>query len=109
MFNELNSKRTIKEGLDLTAMPFVKLKALVGDEVKVDGFFFTDGGYGRQAVVVGNGVKINMPQRAVSLFEDIKASPELTKAVLEGHLKLVNIREAQTKKGSTVLFELADC
>ena len=109
MFNELNAKRTIKEGLDLQAMPFVKLKEMAGQEVKVDGFFFTDGGYGRQAVVVGNGVKINMPQRAVSLFEDIKASPELTKAMLEGHCKLVNIREVQAKKGTTVLFELADC
>ena len=109
MFTELNSKRTIKEGLDLQAMPFIKLKEMVGKEIKVEGFFFTDGGYGRQVVVVGNGAKINMPSRAVSLFEDIKASPELTKAVLEGHLKLINVREAQTKKGSTVLFELADC
>ena len=109
MFNELNSKRTIKEGIDLQEMPFVKLKDMAGVEVLVDGFFFTDGGYGRQVVVVGNGVKINMPQRAVSLFEDIKADSKLTQAVLEGHLKLINIREVQAKKGSTVLFELADC
>lgn len=109
MFNEMNDKRTVKEGIELQAMPFVKLKELAGREVKVDGFFFTDGDYGRQVVVVGNGLKINMPARAVSKFEDIKASPEKTKAVLEGHLKLTSIRELQTKKGSTVLFELTDC
>ena len=109
MFKELNSKRTIKEGIRLEDMEFVKLKELVGKEVKVDGFFFTDGGFGRQVVVVGNGMKINMPARAVSLFEDIKANEKLLNALLEGHCKITNIRESQTRKGTTVLFELEDC
>ena len=109
MFKELNSKRTIREGIDLQALPFVKLKEMAGQDVKVDGFFFTDGGYGRQVVVVGNDKKINMPSRAVSLFEDIKNDPKLLDALLGGHCMITNIKEMPTKKGSTVLFEVADC
>jgi len=109
MFKELNSKRTIKEGIELKDLPFIKLKELEGTTLKVDGFFFTDGGYGRQVVVIANGYKVNMPSRAVGLFEDIKANDEMVKAILEGHLAIGNIRESKTKKGTTTLFELMDC
>ena len=109
MFKELNSKRTIKEGIDLSTLSFVKLNEFEGKEINVDGFFFTDGGFGRQVVVVGNGSKINMPSRAVSIFEDIKANDEMVKAVLDGKCKITNIRVAKAKKGTTTLFELEDC
>lgn len=110
MFNELNSgKRTIKEGIELKDLQFVKLKEMVGTEIKVDGYFFTEGDYGKQVVVVGNGKKINMPLRAVKLFESIDNNPDLVKGVLEGKCKIVNIKEGETKKGKTILFELADC
>ena len=108
MFKELNAKKTIREGIELEHLPFVKLKELAGHSLKVDGFFFTDGKYGRQVVVVGGGMKVNMPNRAVDLFETIKGDANLLKGVLEGHLALTNIREVETKNGSTVLFELAD-
>lgn len=109
MFNELNKKRTIKEGLELSTMPFVKLRDLIGREIRVDGFFFTEGDYGKQVVVVGNAMKINMPARAVAMFEDIRANEQMVNALLEGHCKLTNIREGQTKKGTAILFDLADC
>ena len=108
MFKELNAKKTIREGIELEHLPFVKLKELSGHSLKVDGFFFTDGKYGRQVVVVGGGMKVNMPNRAVDLFETIRSDANLLKGVLEGHLALTNIREVETKNGSTVLFELAD-
>ena len=109
MFKELNSKKTIKEGIDLEKMEFIKLKELAGQTIKVDGFFFTDGRYGRQLVVVGNGYKINMPARAVSQFEDIKTDDEKVKAILEGHLIITDIEETKTKNGKTTLYSLDDC
>lgn len=108
MFKELNSKKTIREGIELEHLPFVKLRELAGHSLKVDGFFFTDGKYGKQVVVVGGGMKVNMPARAVELFETIKADEKLLSAVLAGHLAITNIRTVESKNGQAVLFELAD-
>lgn len=108
MFKELNAKKTIREGIELEHLPFIKLRELAGHSLKVDGFFFTDGKYGRQVVVVGGGMKVNMPSRAVELFEQIRSDEKLLNGVLNGHLALTNIREAETKNGTAVLFELAD-
>lgn len=109
MFKELNTKRTVKEGINLTDLPFVKLKDLEGHDIKVDGFFFTDGDYGKQLVIVGNGLKINMPGRAVKVFEDISRNEEMVEAILNGRLLITNIREGKTKKGTTTLYDLEDC
>lgn len=105
MFEKYNhSLNTIREGIDLQSMEFRKLAEFVGQTVKVDGFFFTDGDFGRQVVVVGNGYKINMPARAVKIFEDIQSTPEELKAVLDGKLKIVDI--APYKR--TTSFTLTD-
>lgn len=110
MFKELNQNRTrtIREGIELEHLPFIKLRELAGHSLKVDGFFFTEGRYGKQVVVVGGGMKVNMPARAVELFETIKADENLLNAVLDGKLAITNIKTAETKNGTAVLFELAD-
>lgn len=106
MFNELNkSVKTVKDGIDLKALDFVKLDKFVAQTVNVDGFFFTSGKFGKQVVVVGNGYKINMPQRAVEQFEEIASSEAMVDAVLNGHLKIVDIRRLDTTTG----YRLADC
>ena len=105
MFEKYNkSVTTIREGIDLQSMSFVKLSQFVGQTIHVDGFFFTSGDYGKQVVVVGNGYKINMPARAVEIFESIQNNPEELEAVLAGKLKIVNI--APLKK--TTGFALSD-
>lgn len=111
MFEKLNKQyqNTVKEGIDTDSMEFTKLKEYVGKTIKVDGFFFTKGDYGKQVVVVGNGSKINMPERAVEMFEAIRDDAEMLKAVLEGHLLITNIEPKKAKKGNTVTFELQDC
>lgn len=109
MFKELNSKKTIKEGTDLTKMEFVKLKEFEGQELRVEGYFFTSGDYGKQVVVIANGYKVNMPSRAVALFEKISNDEEMMQAVLDGKMCIKNIRPSKTKKGTTVLFDLDDC
>lgn len=110
MFDKLNYKRTVKEGIDTSEMFFIGLKEFCDKEVAVDGFYFNDkGNYGRKVVVVGEGYLINMPQRAVEQFERINDDARMVKAVLEGHLKITNIRMLETRNGTTVAYDLSDC
>ena len=109
MFNEYNYKRTVREGIDTDAMEFLPVKNFVGQEIRVDGFFFTQGRYGEQVVVVGNGYKINLPPRSTEVFHKIANDPEQLKAVLTGHMKLTNIKMKDTRNGTTTIFDFADC
>lgn len=113
MFKELNSTRTIKEGIKLEDLDFRKLKEFAGKTLKVDGFFFTNGDYGKQLVVVARddegGYKVNMPNRAIDQFESIKADKEMLKAVLEGHLEITDIAEQKVGRGITTVYTLSDC
>lgn len=111
MFKELNiNKKSVKDGIDTQAMEFKPLKEFAGQELKVDGFFFTNSSeYGKQVVVVSKGYKINMPKRAVEQFEEIYRKDKLLNAVLEGHLKITGIAELQAKNGMTTKYELEDC
>lgn len=106
MFEKLNKYvSTIREGVDLQSMEFCKLEMMAGQTVYVDGFFFMNGDYGKQVVVVGNGYKINMPARAVEQFETIAGDEQMRQAVLNGQLKIVDIR----KLAKTTGYTLADC
>ena len=108
-FNLLNdSIQTVKEGIDLKALEFKPLKDFIGQTIKVDGFFFTKGKYGKQVVVVANNAKINMPARALEKFEMIANSPEALKAVLDGHLVLTDIQERDTNNGTTTIYKFAN-
>lgn len=109
MFESLNKKRTIREGINTEEMEFKPISEFIGKVVKVDGFFFTEGNYGTQVVVVGNGCKINVPKRYADEFKKIEDDYKMLKAVLEGHLALTNITEIETKQGDTVVFDFADC
>lgn len=110
MFNEMNgNKKTVREGIDTRSMDFAPLKDFCGREFRVDGYFFTNGRYGEQVVVVGAGALINFPNRAVKVFKAIDSDPQKVKAVLDGHLKITDIKIGQTRNGSTVFYTLADC
>lgn len=110
MFNEMNgNKKTVREGIDTRSMDFAPLKDFCGREFVVDGYFFTNGHYGRQVVVVGAGTLINFPKRATKVFEAIDNDPQKVEAVLKGHLKIKDIEIGQTKNGSAVFYTLADC
>lgn len=111
MFNELNNgRRTVKEGIDTKKYDFVPLRDFIGKVIKVDGFFFTNSKYGKQVVVVGNGCNINMPKRATETFETIQNNDDMIKAVLGGHLEIIDIQNFSTDKGNdTVTYTLHDC
>lgn len=107
-FDSFNLRRTVREGIDTDNMEFMPLKDYIGGEIVVDGYFFTQGKYGKQVVVVGNGAKINMPGYAVKNFERIDADEAAVAAVLDGKLKIVDIEELSTKNGITVAFRLTN-
>ena len=110
MFNEMNgNKKTVREGIDTRSMDFAPLKDFCGREFVVDGYFFTNGRYGKQIVVVGAGTLINFPNRATKVFESIDNDPKKVEAVLNGHLKITDIKLGNTRNGSTVFYTLADC
>ena len=110
MFRELNKYvDTVREGIDTSDMEFRPLKDFCGKRIKVDGFFFTEGKFGKQVVVVGNGFLINMPGRAVETFEDIQNNEDMLKGVLEGHLCIRDIKMVETKNGTTAAYKLDDC
>lgn len=105
-FEKLNLRRTVKESIDTNEMEFKPLKDYCGQTVKCNGFFFTDGKYGEQVVVVGETTLINMPKRAVEQFKQISADDEAVKAVLDGKLVLTDIKMAETKNGTTTIYKL---
>ena len=111
MFESYNVQRqTVREGVDTDSMEFKPISEFVGQTIKVDGFFFTTKGkYGKQVVVVGNGSLINMPKRAVETFEKIADNDAQLKAVLEGHLSLVDIKPIETKNGPSTSYKFKDC
>ena len=108
MFDKLNARRTVREGIDTDSMEFVKLQEYLGQTIKADGFFFTDGKFGEQVVVVANGTLVNMPQRAVKQFKAIEENEEMLHATLTGHLGIEVTKMVKTKNGETVSYKLVD-
>ena len=109
MFEKLNKRSTVCENINTENMKFVPLKDFCGQTIKSDGFFFTNGKYGKQVVVVGAGYLINMPGRATEQFQQIASNEEMLNAVLEHHLSITNIKMINPRNGQTVAYTLADC
>lgn len=107
-FDKLNRRHTVREGIATENMEFRPLKDFCGKNIKCDGFFFTDGKYGRQVVIVGNGYLINMPSRAVEQFEQINEDVDALNAVLSGGLVLTDIKMVNTRNGMTTAYTLTN-
>lgn len=100
MFEQLNKKfrSTVREGIETENMEFCNISEFQGKTVPVDGFFFTEGDYGTQVVVVGKGKLINVPSRYVEDFTTIAQDEEMLNAVLAGKLALTEIVGIYSKK-----------
>lgn len=109
LFEQLNqnSVRTIRQGIDLSTLAFKPIKEFIGQDIRVDGFFFTEGRFGKQVVIVGNGAKINLPARYVKTFELVQDTPNLLQGVLDGKMVLKNVKATNTRNGSTTTFDFA--
>lgn len=107
MFNEKNLvRKTVNESIDTKTLPFMSLKDFIGRDIRVWGYFFTNGKYGEQVVVVGEGVLINLPKRYTEIFKGW--SNEEVEAIKNGNMVLKNIRVIDTNNGTTVTFDYAD-
>jgi hypothetical protein len=109
MFESLNKRSTVCAGINTQDMEFAPLKDFCGQHFVCEGFFFTDGKYGEQVVVVGAGYLINMPKRAVEQFHKIEQDEDMVQAVLNHHLLITDIRMIDTRNGKTTAYTLADC
>lgn len=107
-FGAFNKRNTVMDGVDTSVMEYKPLKDFCGEKVKCQGFFFTDGKYGRQVVVIGNGYLINMPSRAVEQFKAIENDTNALNAVLNGQLALTGIKMIDTRNGRTTAYTLAN-
>lgn len=108
-FDRFNGSSTVRPEVgDIKDWPFMPLKDYIGGYVFVDGFFFTQGKYGKQVVVVGNGAKINMPGFAVKHFEALAKDDEAVAAILAGEMALTDIAELDTKNGKTTSFRICN-
>lgn len=109
IFDAVNKKRTVMEGIETEDMDFVKLKDFAGQKVATKGFFFTNGKYGKSVVVVTDSVLINMPNWSVERFETIAADQQMLDAVLAGKMGLDNIRIEKSKNGNdTTKFDIVE-
>lgn len=107
MFKEMNTtKRTVNEGIDTKEFPFTKLKDYVGRNVRIWGYFFTNGKYGKQLVCVTDSALINMPKRYVGTFDGFTDNE--IDAIKSGCLVLSNIRMIDSDNGTTVTFDYDD-
>lgn len=108
-FDRFNGATTVRPEVgDITDWPFMPLKDYIGGVIKVDGYFFTNGRYGKQVVVVGNNAKINMPGYAVKNFEAINEDKEAVERMLAGEMGITDIEPLATKNGETTGFRICD-
>lgn len=108
-FDSLNKsgKKTVRDSINCEDWSFRKLSEYVGKEILVNGFFFTEGKYGKQVVVVAEDAKVNIPKRYTPDFEAIYNNDEALAEVLAGHLKLTDIENINSKNGASVAFKFA--
>ena len=112
-FESMNhNKKTMKDGLNLDQMgDFVSWKNYIGQDISVEGFFFTKTKYGEQVVIVGHSTqipenkKINIPKRFADPFKQIRDNDEALERVIAGKLILANIRELDSENGKTGTFD----
>lgn len=112
-FESMNSnKKTMKDGINLDKMgDFVSWKNYIGQDISVEGFFFTKGKYGEQVVIVGHSAqipdnkKINIPKRFTENFKQIRDNDEALEQVIAGKLVLANVREFDAENGKTGTFD----
>ncbi len=94
------------EGLNTEGWPFKKIKDFIGEVVPVKGYYITVGKFGDQCVCIGNGVLINMPDRAVKEFQDIFSDDNNKQLLKDGKISLKNIKPLDTNSGKTTAYDI---
>lgn len=109
-FSNLNKANGVRPAdLNTDDFDYTHIREYEGESLPVRGFFFTNGDFGRQVVVITDDCFVNMPARAVEDFEKIENDPDAKQAVLDGELVLTDIESVKTKRGKdTVAYKFAN-
>lgn len=109
-FSNLNKANGVRPAdLNTDDFDYTHIREYEGESLPVRGFFFTNGDFGKQVVVITDNCFVNMPARAVEEFEMIANDPDAKEAVLSGGLVLTDIEPVKTKKGKdTVVYKFAN-
>lgn len=103
-FNSFNggNDRVCRKGVDSRDFKFAHIKDFVGEDIRVNGWFFSKGTLAGkeivQPVVIGEDVNINFPAWSTERFKKLAADPEAVKAVLNGELAITNIHVITAKE-----------
>lgn len=106
VLNASNSKGVRMDGLNTEGWAFKKIKDFIGETVPVKGYYITKGKFGDQCVVIGNGVLINMPDRAVDEFTGIFGDESNRSLLKAGKISLKNIKPLDTNSGKTTAYDI---
>ena len=106
MFGELNKKSTVKEGIDTSKMEFKKLREFIGAYVNPVGFFFSEGKFGEQVVIVTEDCLINMPSYATETFKNL--TDEQIEAIKDGKMMITDIAVKEMHGREGTVFRYAD-
>lgn len=104
--NTGNSNKVVRAGFQTDGWQFKPLKEFVGKTIPVNGFFTTLGKYGEQAVIIGDGVLVNMPGRCVEELNMIKNNKDYVDALMDGKMTIQNIRMEEFKNGTGAAYDI---
>lgn len=111
-FEKFNrKKRTVNENINTEDLDFFPIKEFLNEDIQIFGFFFTEGDYGKQVVLVSKDALINMPARAVEEVEDMAEEDDIVTAIMNGEmtLRVGDVIPAKKKgKHDTVAYEYID-
>ena len=108
--NKVNRKGgTVADGIDTKNLKYMKAKDICfedGDPIRLRGFFFQNGKFGKSITLVTDKIGINVPERYVKMFEEY--TPEEVEQIKQGHLGISKIYMIDTDNGQTPMLEFVD-
>lgn len=93
---------TVNPSINTKTMNYKKIAECVGQTLIIKGVFFTKSKFGGLNVaVVTDDFIVNMPARATAAFQKMVETEEGREAVMNGLIKITNIKKGFSKKYNT--------
>ena len=86
-FTKFNKTNRIEWGVDSSKLPFRKIASVYNDGVrlvKIRGFYFQNGKFGKQANAITDSYIMNLPRYATETIEQILDDPEAVESIKNG-------------------------
>lgn len=107
-FTQFNKRTTVMPGLNTDGMQFTKLRDHIGEELPVKGFFFTEGRFGKQVTIITDNCLVDMPARAVTVFELMAEDQGALEDIFAGRLIITDIKEVSGGYGTYVGYRFGN-